>query len=331
MRAITTLLAALFLPALFAEGTVERIKVHGKSLEGNLLGDSPDRDVSVYLPKSYTTDKRRRFPVVYMLHGFTDSVAKWWHDPKHWINLPTVLDKANTDFIVVMPDAYNAFQGSFYSSSPTVGDWETYVAKELVTAIDAKYRTIPRVSSRGLAGHSMGGYGTIRIGMKNPDVFGAIYLLSACCMTPPGGGPGRPSKADQVKTFEEAAKADFGTKAQLAGGAAWAPNPKNPPFYLDLAYQDGKPRPEVIARLTANATLAIVDQHIANLKRLRAIGIDVGDKDGLLYGSKALHERLDEYGIGNSYAVYEGDHINGVGQRIETVVVPFFTKHLQMR
>ena len=92
-----------------------------------------------------------------MLYGFTSSVAKLWHDSKHRMNFPTVLNKANADLIVVMPDAFNAFQGSFYSSSTTIGDWETYVAKDLVAAIDAKYRTIPRVSSRGLGGHSMGG------------------------------------------------------------------------------------------------------------------------------------------------------------------------------
>lgn len=316
------------LPVLFAQGSVERIKVHGKSLEGNLIGDSPDRDVAVYLPKSYATDKRRRFPVVYMLHGFTDSVEKWWSNPKHWINLPMVLDKAATDFIVVMPDAYNSFQGSFYSSSATIGDWETFVAREVVAAIDAKYRTISRVASRGLAGHSMGGYGAMRLGMKYPDVFGAVYLMSACCMTPMGGGPSRPSKASDIKSLEEFAKADFGTKAQISGASAWSPNPKNPPLYIDLPSAENK---DALARLTANATLANVDQYIANIRRLRALGIDCGDKDGLLGGSKALHERLDMYGVTHDYAVYEGNHINGVAGRIQNVVVPFFAKHLQMR
>jgi hypothetical protein len=50
-----------------AKGTVERIKVHGKGLEGNLAGDSPDRDVSVYLPPGYNIHKKQRYPVVYML------------------------------------------------------------------------------------------------------------------------------------------------------------------------------------------------------------------------------------------------------------------------
>jgi hypothetical protein len=53
-----------------AKGRYERIKVHGKVLEGNLEGDSPDRDVSVYLPPSYETERNRRYPVIYLLHGY---------------------------------------------------------------------------------------------------------------------------------------------------------------------------------------------------------------------------------------------------------------------
>ncbi len=87
------------------------------------------------------------------------------------------------DVIVVMPDAHTRFQGSFYSSSPTTGDWESYVYEELVAYIDSHYRTIADVESRGLAGHSMGGYGTIRIGIKRPDVFSSIYALNPCCLS----------------------------------------------------------------------------------------------------------------------------------------------------
>src|SRR5512142_3174884 len=78
------------------KGSLERIKVHGRSLEGNLEGDSPDRDVSVYLPPGYS-QAGRRFPVLYMLHGFTDDDAKWFGQVKHWINLKTVLDEVFAD------------------------------------------------------------------------------------------------------------------------------------------------------------------------------------------------------------------------------------------
>ena len=51
------------------KGTLARIKIHGKSLEGNLLGETADPEVSIYLPPSYNTDQNRRYPVVYLLHG----------------------------------------------------------------------------------------------------------------------------------------------------------------------------------------------------------------------------------------------------------------------
>ena len=98
------------------EGAIQRIKIHGKSLEGNLDGDSPDREVSIYLPPSYKTEKNRRYPVVYMLHGFTDNDAQWFGVVKHWINLPDVINKALADgktreMIVVMPNGFTRFKG----------------------------------------------------------------------------------------------------------------------------------------------------------------------------------------------------------------------------
>ena len=158
---------------------VESIKVHGKGLEGNLEGDSPDREVAVFLPPSYARERNRRYPVVYMLPGLTDSVSKWFGPEEHWIKLPEVLDRAfasgTAEMIVVLPDAFTRYGGSMYSTSVTTGDWENYIAVELVAYIDSHYRTLAHVVSRGIAGHSMGGYGALRIGMKHPDVFSALY------------------------------------------------------------------------------------------------------------------------------------------------------------
>src|SRR5712691_11555860 len=168
-------------------GSIERIKVHGKALEGNLEGDSPDRDVSIYLPPGYRTSSNRRYPVVYLLHGYTDNDDRWYGRIKHFINVPEAVDNALAggaarEMIVVMPNAYTRYQGSMYSSSVTTGDWESFIAKELVAYTDGHYRTLADVKSRGLAGHSMGGYGTLRIGMKYPNVFSSLYALSPCCM-----------------------------------------------------------------------------------------------------------------------------------------------------
>lgn len=319
------------------QGTVERIKVHAKSLEGNLSGDSPDRDVSIYLPPSYKTEKNRRYPVVYMLHGFTDSDAQWFGVVKHWINLPEVINKAIADgntreMIVVMPNGFTRFKGSMYSNSVTVGDWETFVSKELVGYIDSHYRTLAQASSRGLAGHSMGGYGTMRLGMKTQDVYSSIYALSPCCMDPSRPNPGIKQlmkTVEAVKTDEDVKKQSFFGVAMLASAAAWSPNPKNPPLYIDLPFRDGEVVPDILARQHANATLVAIHQYIPNLKRLKAIGLDAGTKDvGISAPTKELDKVLTDYGIAHVYESYDGDHLNRIAERLQTKTLPFFSRNL---
>ena len=98
--------------------------------------------------------------------------------------------------IVVLPDSKTVHNGSMYSSSVTTGDFENYIAHDVVAYIDAHYRTIPNRDSRGLVGHSMGGYGASRIGMKHADVFGSLYIMSPCCLSP-RGAPGRANPANE--------------------------------------------------------------------------------------------------------------------------------------
>jgi S-formylglutathione hydrolase len=322
-------------PGAGRHGTVERLKIHGPSLEGNLEGDSPDRDVMVYLPPGYAADASRRYPVVYLLHGFTDDVDHWWGVVRHFVSVPQSIDKAlesgaTKELIVVMPNAYTRYEGSMYSNSATTGNWENYVVTDLVSEIDRRYRTLADVRSRGLAGHSMGGYGAIRIGMRHPDVFSSVYVMSACCMLPPAGmDPERGRRAESIADPADVHKADFGLKALFASAAAWSPNPANPPWYLDLPTRDGQLRPDVIAKWAANAPLAMIDQYIANLKRLKALAIDVGRSDGLAPASARLDEILTTYKIPHVYETYDGDHVNRVAERLETKVFRFFTESLR--
>src|SRR6516162_6857861 len=170
---------------------VEQIKVHGRALEGNLEGDAVDREVFVFLPPSYTNDRSRRYPVVYALHGYSIGAEQWSHE----IHVPQTIEGAFAqgakEMIVVLPDSKTIHNGSMYSSSVTTGDFEQFVAHDLVAYIDAHYRTLPNRESRGLVGHSMGGYGATRIGMKHADVFGSLYIMSPCCLSPRGSGGGR--------------------------------------------------------------------------------------------------------------------------------------------
>jgi S-formylglutathione hydrolase len=335
----TALLAAFLIPVLSSNaqtGSVERIKVHGKFLEGNLEGDSPDRDVTIYLPPSYKSSVNKRYPVIYMLHGFTDNDEKWMGLVKHWINLPAVIDKAlaggeSREMIVVMPNAFTRYFGSMYSNSATTGDWEDFVAQELVQYIDAHYRTLAVAGSRGLAGHSMGGYGAMRIGMNHPEIFSSVYLLSPCCLAATERQPTAEmmQQAAAVKDPSEVEKVGFMAKAMLASAAAWSPNPKNPPLYLDLPLKDGEWQPAIATKWAANAPLVTVDQHITDLKRLKGFAFDAGDKDQPIASNiKILDETLNANGVTHAFEIYEGDHLNHIADRIETYVLPFFSKSL---
>lgn len=311
--------------------TVEHIKVHGAALEGNSENDAVDREVIVFLPPSYATQKARRYPVVYALHGYSIGATQWSQE----IHAPQTIEGAfaqgSQEFIVVLPDSKTVHNGSMYSSSVTTGDFEQFIARDVVTYIDAHYRTIPKRTSRGLVGHSMGGYGASRIGMKHSDVFGSLYIMSPCCMSARGAGPSNPESEkalEAVKTPADSAKLPFGLRAQLASAAAWSPNPKNPPLYLDLPTKDGVAQPEVLAKWAANAPLAFVDQYIGNLRQYGAIAIDVGDQDGLRAGAAKLHEILDRYGVANTFEIYPGTHTSAVAVRFQNFVLPFFSKNL---
>ncbi len=176
--------------------TVEHIKIHGTALEENLEGDVVDRDVIVFLPPSYQKDKKRRYPVVYALHGYSIGAEQWTRE----IHVPQTIEgafaKGSQEMLVVLPDSKTIYNGSMCSSSVTTGDFEKFIWHDVVSYIDAHYRTIANRNSRGLVGHSMGGYGASRIGMKHPDVFGALYIMSPCCMSSMVDGPG---PADQSK------------------------------------------------------------------------------------------------------------------------------------
>lgn len=310
---------------------VEHVRIHGAALEGNLEGDAVDRDAVVFLPPSYAKDARRRYPVVYALHGYWIGAEQWTHE----IHVPQTLEGAFAqgvrEVILVLPDSKTQHNGSMYSSSVTTGDFENYVARDVVTYMDTHYRTIPDRRSRGLVGHSMGGYGAMRIGMKHPELFGSLYLMSPCCLSPRAPAPADPETDKSLATLAapaDSAQLAWGLRVRLASAAAWSPNPKNPPLFLDLPTKDGVAQPEVMAKWTANALLSFIDQYIGNLRKLHGIALDVGDQDGLRTDTSKLHHVLDAYGIANTLEIYTGTHTSAVADRFQNHVMPFFSQSL---
>ena len=319
------------------KGSIERFKIHGKSLEGNLEGDSADRFVSIYLPPSYKLKPDNRYPVLYFLHGFTDSDAKFFGFTKHWMNLPPVVDSAflngeANEMIIVTPNADTKYRGSWYSNSITTGNWEDFVTKELVNFIDSHYRTIAKPASRGLAGHSMGGYGALRIGEKYPEIFSCIYLLSPALIMQSGENPINIlsfKQADSIHTIADFDKASFATKIVFACAAAWSPNPANPPFYFDLPIKNGQLQNAVLTKWISNMPLTTIDQYIVNLKKLKAIAFDAGNKDETIdAGIKVLNNNLNKYGVKHLFEIYEGTHTDHIAKRIRENMLKFFSDNL---
>jgi S-formylglutathione hydrolase FrmB len=270
------------------------------------------------------------------------------------LDLPQSADAAiaagGQEMIIVLPDAFTKWSGSMYSSSVTTGDWETYIAHDLVAYVDSHYRTIAKRESRGLSGHSMGGYGTWRIGMKRPDVFGALYAMSSCCLLidPARGGdpvtrPPRPSgqsgdaapppsqqqsRGEATTTPPPSGPAAAFANALSAQAAAWAPNPDNPPNYFDLPTKNGEVDPLIAGKWLANSPLLLVDQYVPSLKRYRAIALDVGDKDPLGADNVKLDAELTRLRVQHGYELYDGDHTNRVKERFPAKLLPFFSEHL---
>lgn len=308
------------------EAVVETIKVHSAAIEGNLEGNSADRDVIVVLPPSYKSDAKKRYPVVYFLHGYF-AKAEMYDGLVKFGEAMTGEAAKGHEFILVVPDSYTKFGGAMYSNSVTTGNFEGFIARDLVAYVDAHYRTIARPAARGLSGHSMGGYGTLKIAMKYPGVFSSIYAMSACCLSARTVNPEADRKLEAL-SVQDAMKAEFGTRATFAAASAWSPNPEKAPFFFDLGTKDGVAQPAVLAEWAANAPNAMIAQYVPSLKGLKAMALDVGDKDFLLEDNKAMNALLTRFGIAHDWTIYDGDHGNRVASRFREFVLPFFAAHL---
>lgn len=134
---------------------------------------SMDKDVEtvIVIPDAYYYNPDEKFPVIYLLHGYSGNA-------KTWIGIkPNLLQLANErNVIFVCPDGKN----SWYWDSPLdpKSRYETFVSKELIAYIDANYRTIASPSGRAITGLSMGGHGGLWLSIRHSDVFGAGGSMS---------------------------------------------------------------------------------------------------------------------------------------------------------
>ncbi|MEN2281324.1 alpha/beta fold hydrolase [Algoriphagus sp. SE2] len=317
------------------EGKVLTDTIYSENLE-NDFGENPNRAVSVYLPPGYD-ESEQRYPVIYFLHGFSG-------DNRMLTPMAGLLDFAISSnkirpFILVIPDQKTTYDGSFYSNSQIFGNWEDFTAFDLVEYVDTNFRTIAKSESRGITGHSMGGYGAIKIAMHHPEIFSSVYALS------PGAlaivreyGPNSSTYRDfaTVKNQEDLNKLYFG-KVIVAFGKSWSPNPNNPPFYCDVPfeYNEGvlEVNQEVLEKWYKNMPFYMIDDYLDNLNKLKAIKFDWGRNAGdrFTIQCKMFSQKLENVGIKHYAEEYIGTHVNNIyttDGRIPNQMLPFFDFYL---
>jgi S-formylglutathione hydrolase FrmB len=327
------------------EGRLVRETLHSASLKKTVTGESPDRSVIIYLPPSYDKSTTKRFPVVYLLHGITDTnevwVKEWTKRNDTWGTIQGVMNSGIAErffgeMIIVMPDELTKWGGSFYTNSSVTGHWEDFTVKDLVSHVDSKYRTLARPSSRAIIGHSMGGYGAIKLGMKHPDVYGVVYALNPAVL-----GWARDLTVENpafatlpgMKSLEELYKGGIYHLGIVVIGQAFSPNPSKPPFFIDLPYAvvDGKLRPSEpgFSKWQENFPINMAEKHRSNLSKLRGLKFDSGYEDEFTHippTSRLFSTELTSLGIDHVLEEYNGDHRNrlwGRTGRIATEVLPY--------
>ena len=333
LLAVVVLLLAFTLSAA-AQSEIRYLKIKSAALEGNLLGEPAEQEVAVYLPPGYESGTTR-YPVLYLLHGIGGGFTDW---TKHWDlrgSMDAILKAGAQPFLVVMPNGANKLGGGFYVDSPVSGNWESYLVKELIPRVESEFRT---TQTRGVAGHSMGGFGAIRLAMRYPDVFSSLYAMSPCCLDLTddiGHGNMAWQRAIRFKSFEDIGKAaqerDFYPVAIYAIASAISPNPNKPPFFVDLPVREVRgelmPDDATYEVWRTSFPMAQLPAHRAALMKMKAIALDYGTSDQFAHIITATPEfsrELARLRIPHRLDVYDGDHRQKIPARLRTHILPFF-------
>lgn len=333
------------------------VNVAAPSLKGNLLNDPTEQPIYVYLPPGYDASAAKRYPTLYLLHGFIGTSRAWTSGGYQGFSLQPAMDDLIKngkvrEMIVVAANGKNSYGGSFYTNSSVTGNWEDFIYRDLVGYIDATYRTLARAESRGIAGHSMGGYGALMLGMKHPDVFGAVYALSPCCLIMEDdmsdANPAWPSvfglkSKNELKTNPQTLN-DFFNLVFVALSAAFSPDPQHQPFPVDFPFQQSQgpcangqsmcleKNEPAYTKWRARFPVYVVDENKENLLKLHGIFLDYGEKEQFSHirkGVQSLSKALAERNIPHEFEIYpDGDHGSRIRQRLEARVFEFFNERL---
>jgi S-formylglutathione hydrolase FrmB len=323
------LIVCVFAQEALSMGKIITDQITSDALKDNKLGDTNTRDMVIYLPPSYDSSDKH-YPVIYLLHGFGGNERSYVDTVTEQL-MVFLLDGfiqsgIFKEFILVMPNAKNKYGGSYYLNSELIGNYEDYVVNEVVNHIDTKYRTIRDRDGCAIAGASMGGYGSITLAMKHPNVFSSVAAL------------GPPLSFDKITDFvipeilNENPNGMIGPNSNeqysdfiYALSAALSPNLNNPPFFVDLPfeYPTGKVIEPIRQKWMKQDPLIMLSVDNSPLKAMKGIYIDVGDDDLLGFKAAAdeFHKKLLSLGIEHEYNIFEGKHADkGVERAISALM-----------
>ncbi len=297
-------------------------RIEGRHLAGNLLGDPSERDLFVYLPPGYG-ESETRYPTAYLLHAFGSSAAQQVQpalDRERWVPpLEDVLDPVfgrmgARPMLVVVPDGWTSYGCGQWVDSPVCGDFERYLLEDVVGYVDAHFRTLPAPSSRGVFGYSSGGFGAWNVSTRNPEVFGALAMLSGdsffemtqkkvvyeylgSVWPEPPNGPVQGNDLSQLV---------------YACAACYSPNVDNAPFFVDLpvSFPSGELIAPVWDRWLSFDPVVNWQDRVDNLRKLSGILLDVGSNDDhqLQWGHRLLSHYLREANIAHESTENAGNH-----------------------
>jgi enterochelin esterase family protein len=312
-----------------ARGTVVVETLESRALAGNPLGDPPRRRTAIWLPPSYARDVDRRYPVIYFLAGYAGTGELLFSGTPWQPGLGDRLDRLvgsgrMGEAIVVAPDGFSRWGGAQYLDSPALGAYEAHVVREVVPAIDARFRTVAGRDGRAIAGKSSGGFGALVLAMRNPDAFSAVashagdmyFELSLLPDLPVAARTlrrhgGLDAFLARFEARENKEGADFTTMMVLATAGAYSPDPARPhgvalPFDVDTGEIDW----EVWRRWKAWDPVEMAAGHAAALGRMKLVFLDAGTRDehNLDLGARILARRLRALGVAHEHEEFDGGH-----------------------
>lgn len=306
------------------------------ALANNPLGDPSARPVVAYLPPAYDDGGSKRYPVVYVLHGYTGSAAgligarPWETNVAQWADR-LIVDGTMKPTVVVMVDGFSRLGGSQFVDSMQNGAYATYVTRDVVAHVDASYRTIAHEGGRAVAGKSSGGFGSMHLAMRHPGVFcafashsGDSYFRYASPPSFPAASRTLEAHDYDIRAFVEAferkhkrSQSEYQTMEMLGYAAAYSPGSATA-FDIDLPWkrETGALDDAVFARWLAYDPVEEAPHRRAELARLRLRYLDCGRRDeyGLDIGAREMARAIKTLGLGVRHEEFDDDHRN-VGYR----------------